>query len=335
MQTEDADNAPKLQQDKNGPFTERSWESYHGNWYPLEQSILTGNKMIRALVDYEVDQPVITSPTDGALTNEPDILVKGTATPQTTIQLMNNDEKINETSVDDNGNFETEVSLEQGENELKAVSLVDDIYSGESEPITISWIHQVPELTIDTPKNGDKLNRETVTVEGTVTGDYLDDVEVNGEKADVSGDKYAKRILLDEGENIIEVTAKDQAGNKTSKKVSVQVKTAEPEINQLTPDEDVNLSKGESVAIEFESEPGLNAVFTVHMPLTSMFGLANATELPFMEIEDGHYVGYWTATDVVADGAKLEVKAVDEFDNTSHQKAEGRLFINSGRASFK
>lgn len=39
--------------------------------------------------------------------------------------------------------------------------------------------------------------------------------------------------------------------------------------------------------------------------ITSISGLANATELPFMEIEDGHYVGYWTATDVVAGGAKL------------------------------
>src|SRR5699024_3961241 len=120
MQTEDSEDAPKLQQDKDGEFTERSWENYHGNWYQLEPSILTGNKMIRALVDYEVEEPVISSPSDGDVTAETEIDVEGTATPGTTIQLMNNEEEIDETTVDDDGQFVGTATLEQGENELTA-----------------------------------------------------------------------------------------------------------------------------------------------------------------------------------------------------------------------
>ncbi|MBU5465821.1 S8 family serine peptidase [Virgibacillus sp. MSJ-26] len=329
MQTEDGDNAPKLQQDKNGEFTERSWENYHGNWYQLESNFLTGNKMIRALVDYEVDQPMITTPTDGEITNEQDVVVEGTATPNTTIQLLNNDEEIKETNVNEDGQFTTEVSLDQGENNLIAVSLVDGAYSGESEPVTITLANQAPELTIDTPNNDEKLRSDVVTVEGKVEADHLDYVEVNGIKAEVNGSSYSKRIILDEGENTIEVIAEDQAGNKTTEQITVQVKTSTPKIEQLTPQEDIYIETGESVAIEFESEPGLDAVFRIHMPLTSTFGIMNTTELPFMEVEDGRYVGYWTATDVTMEGAVLEVKVTDEFGNETYKKADGRLFVNS------
>src|SRR5699024_7087312 len=132
MQVKDGRDAPKLQQDKNDPFTERSWENYHGHWYQLESNFLTGNTMIRAIVDYEVDQPVITSPKDGEMTNETEIIVEGTATPNTIIHLKNNDEDIKQGNVDDKGEFSISMTLNQGENELKAVSYVDDTYAGES-----------------------------------------------------------------------------------------------------------------------------------------------------------------------------------------------------------
>src|SRR5699024_11581195 len=49
-----------------------------------------------------------------------EIDVEGTATPGTTIQLMNNEEEIDETTVDDDGQFVGTATLEQGENELTA-----------------------------------------------------------------------------------------------------------------------------------------------------------------------------------------------------------------------
>lgn len=65
------------------------------------------------------------------------------------------------------------------------------------------------------------------------------------------------------------------------------------------------------------------------MPLTNVGQLNNATELPMMEMGDGHYVGYWTVpADTVANGAVIEVKVVDEFANETRQKATGKLFIN-------
>ena len=48
-----------------------------------------------------------------------------------------------------------------------------------------------------------------------------------------------------------------------------------------------------------------------------------------METSAGHYVGYWTVPlGVKADGARLEVKVSDSFNNVGSQVAQGKLFIN-------
>ncbi|PAV27736.1 hypothetical protein CIL05_20545, partial [Virgibacillus profundi] len=175
--------------------------------------------------------------------------------------------------------------------------------------------------------DGDETNRETVTVEGTVSDANLDYVEVNGREAAVTDGSYSKRILLDEGENTIEVVSADLAGNISEESVTIDVDFTQPEIENLTPTEDVYINAGESVKFEFDSEPGLRATYFIHMPLTNT--VANATELPMMETSEGHYVGYWTATsNAFAEGAVIEVKIVDDFGNETREQAEGKLFIN-------
>ena len=328
IQTDANTGAPGLATDESSPNAERSYQYVGGSW---EQSPADeGNYMIRARVSYEVDAPVITSPDDGLLTNESEVNVEGTASPTTTIQLMNNDEAVETTEVGDDGKFTFPTVLKEGENEFTAVSTMDGNPVGESDPVTVTLDTEAPDLTIDNPKEGDKLNRETVTVEGTVADDHLDFVEVNGQKAKVEDGSYSKRILLDNGKNDIEVVAQDEAGNSTSVGVNVQVKYDAPEIENLTPTEDVTVAVGESVKVEFDSEPGLKTTFFIQMPLTNAkASTANATELPMMETSEGHYVGYWTATKkAYAEGAVLEVKAVDDFKNETRKQAEGKLFIN-------
>ena len=86
--------------------------------------------------------------------------------------------------------------------------------AGTSSPVTVVLDTVNPELTITNPKNGDTTNRETVTVEGTVADANLKSVTVNGQQATVSENgTYSKRILLDEGVNVITVIATDAAGN--------------------------------------------------------------------------------------------------------------------------
>ena len=286
--------------------------------------------MIRARVSYEVNTPVITSPTDGLATNDSAITIEGSASPTTTIQLKNNAEEVESVVVQEDGTFAIPTELTEGSNEFTAVSILDGRVTGESDPVTVILDTMNPELTIDSPIDGDKTNRETVTVQGTVEDANLDAVTVNGQDAPVVNGSYSKRILLDEGTNEITVVATDLANNSISKTVTVTAKYVAPVIENVLPNEDVNLKSGKSVKIEFDSEPGLKSTFVIHMPLTDLGGqVQNATELPMIEQSDGHYVGYYTATKgTVANGAVIEVRAVDSFKNETRQTATGKLYIN-------
>ncbi|NBJ69278.1 MULTISPECIES: S8 family peptidase [Clostridia] len=325
VQTAPNTGAPGLATDESSPNSDRSYQLVGGAWSksPADE----GNYMIRARVNYEVEQPVIISPKDGTITNEKEVTVKGTASPTTTIQLMNNGKELDSAEIGDDGSFAIPAVLSEGENELTAVSLLEGTTTGESEPVNITLDTKKPELTIDSPKDKDKFNRETVTVEGTVSDDHLDVVKVNGKKAKVENGKYSKRMLLDNGNNKIKVVAQDEAGNKTKEQISLDVDYTAPKIENLTPTEDVNLKAGESVKFELDSEPGLKATYVIHMPLTNT--VTNAKELPMMETSEGHYVGYWTATSsVVAEGAVIEVKVEDDYGNEQRKQAEGKLWIN-------
>lgn len=48
-----------------------------------------------------------------------------------------------------------------------------------------------------------------------------------------------------------------------------------------------------------------------------------------MEMEDGHYVGYWTAPlDWTAEAAQIRVIAKDDYGNKTEKLADGKLYIN-------
>lgn len=327
IQSDPYPNSPGLATDEDGPYAGRSWELVGGTWSPSPED--EGNYMIRAVVDYEAAPPVIESPGDGTFTNEQHITVTGTAAPNLTVKLFNNGEEAGETAADASGKFSGTVSLAEGENVLTARVAADNGMTDPSGEVRVVYDPNAPQLTIESPKNKSKHNRETITVEGTVQDENLNWVKVNNKLATVKDGRYSARIMLDEGENVIKVIAQDKAGNRTTKKVTISVDYTAPVLENVKPDRDYRLKAGETVVVEFTSEPGLAAKFVIHMPLTNIQSLANANELPMMEVSPGRYVGYYTATsNVVADGARVEVIATDGFGNESRALASGKLFIN-------
>lgn len=322
--------SPGLSTDENGPNAGRSWQLVSGSWSPSPED--EGNYMIRAAVSYEVNVPVITEPKASSYTNQGTITVKGTTSPSTKVDLYNDGEKTAETTSDADGAFSSDVTLHDGENTITAKASTDSGSTDPSEPVTVVLDQKKPSLTIDSPSDGLKTNHESVTVSGKAQDDHPDWVKVNGQRADVASDgSYSKRILLDSGDNAIRVVAQDKAGNRRSKSIHVDAKFTAPEITNLKPEQDLYLDAGKTVKIEFDSEPGLKGSFAIQAPLTNTRAQtsAEANELPLTETSEGHYTGYWTATsDLVADGAQIEVTAKDDYGNESHQTAPGKLFIN-------
>jgi len=334
LQKQGVFSSPVLGVNRTGLFSWRNYDKTVDKEWQQEDQAIIGNYMIRARIGYEVPEPEITNLEHESITNQSSITIEGNAYSNddvdSKVKILNNGVKSNLVDVTDEGTFTGSVELSEGENNLTIISVINGEDTSVSEPITVKLDTKNPELVVESPSNGDRTNRETVTVEGIVRDDNLEGVTVNGQTADITKNRYSKRIILDNGQNTIEVVATDDAGNETTESLTIDVKYDAPEIDNLTPDEDLNLETGESVKIEFDSERGLKSTFSVHMPLTNNKNrIANATELPMMEKPDGHYVGYWTVPQgVEASGAVVEVKAVDDFNNETRKEAQGKLFTN-------
>src|SRR5699024_3302476 len=131
VQTAANTGAPGLATDETSPNAERSYQDVGDSWElsPADE----GNYMIRARVAYEVETPVITSPADGQVTNEPNVAIEGTASPETTVELLSDGEEVDSVEVGDDGEFTFDRELDEGENEFIAVSKVDGSKTGESD----------------------------------------------------------------------------------------------------------------------------------------------------------------------------------------------------------
>lgn len=328
IQTKKNTESPGLATDEDGPNAERSWQLTSGAFSPSPKE--EGNYMIRALVDYEADVPEITSPKAGIITNKGELEIEGKASPGLDVAIYQNDEEIAKVKADQSGAFKEKVTVSSGEHVFTAATVTDKGATKRSTPVKVIIDQTAPALTIDTPKKGEKTNKESLTVEGKATDDHLDQVTVNGKKATIKDGTYSARILLENGKNTIKVIAKDAAGNKTTKKINIDVQYEAPEISELTPAENVHLASGESVKISFHSREKLDATFVIHMPLTNARSkLQNTTELPLREVSSGTYEGYWTATSTAkAKGAVIEVIVRDDYGNVTRQKALGTLNIN-------
>nr|WP_281417526.1 cell wall-binding repeat-containing protein [Lentibacillus saliphilus] len=316
-------NAPGLATDEDGPFAGRSYQGVSGAWEQTPED--EGNYMIRARVAYEVEAPTIDSPEEGALTNNTSITVEGQASSGTTVKLMNNGEESGTQDVGDDGLYAIDVDLTEGENDLKAISVVNGDDAKESEIRTVILDTVSPELSIDSPEDGAITNRDTATIEGIVADAHLDHVTVNGHEADIAEDgSYAKQIILESGDNLVEVVAVDGAGNETTESITVTMNQTIPVIENLQPATDQYVFPGDQVEISFESSTeGGHASFAVEVP-----NLSGTHETNMEEVEPGVYVGTWTVpTNMMLEGAVVKVELEDAAGNKAMAEAEGQLYV--------
>lgn len=329
IQTAANPNAPGLATDENGPNAGRSWQRVSGAWSqsPADE----GNYMIRAIVRYPVDAPVITSPSPDTYTNQSVITVTG-ASPASgaDVRIYNGEEPIGTASVDENGQFTLDVELLPGTNALTAEVVVNGKATDRSLPVIVTLDQTSPELSILSPEDGSQINAEVVRVIGNVLDDFLDTLTINGQAVQVDENGgFNHRLLVDEGENIITVSARDLAHNETTVTRSVYVNTSLPEIVNISPAEDVRIAGGDTLTVSFDSAPGLTASFSIQLP----FELSSQSrgEIPLSEVAPGHYEGAYTApSSLVLEGGVIVIRVQDAFGNVAEAEAPGRLYVSAG-----
>jgi bacillopeptidase F (M6 metalloprotease family)/subtilisin family serine protease len=330
IQTAPNPNAPGLATDENGPFYDRSWGLVGGQWAqtPAEE----GNRMIRASVLYEVTPPAITSPANGAMTNEAAVTIEGTSVDGATVVLFNDGAQVGEAAVA-GGHFALPITLHEGNNSLTAIARVAAGETRPSAPVVVTLDTVLPILLLVSPTELLLTNHEVLTVSGTATDEHMATVTVNGQAVTLTGETFSQRIILNEGSNTVTVVATDLAGNTTTVTGTVTLDTALPVLTEVMPAADVTLSTGESLTISFHSEPGLAQVgyriMLAGAAPTNPDGMAGTPTMT--ETEPGLYAGtYVSPADTSFSSASISVWANDAAGNYAEAVAAGRLTVVNG-----
>ena len=155
-------------------------------------------------------------------TNSAEIVVSGTASKNQTISLYVNNIMTDQAKTQDNGNFSFNLTLTEQENIVKARSIVKDKESDFSQSLNISYKDSAPALNIEHPADEQSFSKEETSIEVKGQTDPLVKVSVNGFRAIIDQyNNFSYNFPLNEGENVIVVTALDEAGNKTEKEIKV------------------------------------------------------------------------------------------------------------------
>ena len=159
----------------------------------------------------------------GSATNSAKINVSGfSSVDNSQVKLYINGVLADTTRVNNKNEFTfRNVSLEDGENEVKAKTVADNGKESDfSSSFTIVYRNKAPELTIDYPQDGQTVKDNQQTLRGKT--DAGSKVTVNGFWAIVD-DKgsFTYNIKLQDGDNTLKLQATDPAGNTTDKELKV------------------------------------------------------------------------------------------------------------------
>jgi bacillopeptidase F len=165
--------------------------------------------------------PPILNPLPNA-TNSASIVISGNAFKDENISLFINDVKVDNQSTDEKGAFSFSENLDKGSNEIKTKAKIGSNESDFSDVFNIVFEDKAPQLTIDSPSDGQSFGKGDSKIPVTGTTNVSTSVTVNGFWAVIDeNNHYSYTLNLKDGENQIIVVATDLAGNKSEKVVKV------------------------------------------------------------------------------------------------------------------
>ena len=257
--------------------------------------------------------PVIDSPAANYHTNKDSVDVEGLAPADGATVNLYNGADLAATGTTRDGKFKLAARLLPGLNRLTAEFAMNGKITDRSEPADVILDVTGPNLSLDAPVDDFRTNKEALTVTGTTGDEYFDELTVNGEPAKVDSDgSFTHRSLLDEGDNVIRVTAKDLAGNETTVTRNVFLDMDAPDIASLAPARDLNLKPGDTLSVSFDSDPGLNASFWIKYPMAPNSAKASEIAMKESASKPGHYEGSYLLPDSSpVNGGLIVVRAWD------------------------
>jgi flagellar hook assembly protein FlgD len=164
---------------------------------------------------------VVTNPPDELWINQQMLSVQGSVPPG--IQVRVND---TEAAVDEEGNFNVDVVLEEGENTVR-IEAIDAVGNVSVEERLVHLRTRAPELSLTNVQDNMTVREPSLLVAGKTQP--LATVQMNGRELAVdSQGGFQGTVDLIEGENILRVEAVDRAGNTAVKVLQLNYAPVEP-----------------------------------------------------------------------------------------------------------
>jgi flagellar hook assembly protein FlgD len=160
---------------------------------------------------------------DGLRVGEPALAVQGLTDSGAAVWVSGNPQPV---GVDSQGRFNFQHRLVEGDNQVE-VRAVDP--AGNSTRLTrqITLVTTPPEVVISTPVDDEWTNQALAAVSGQAPPGSI--LEINDRQVGVNADgSFEYEMLLEEGDNLIQVVATDDVGNITTQERLVHLKTRPP-----------------------------------------------------------------------------------------------------------
>ncbi|HEY6871276.1 MAG TPA: Ig-like domain-containing protein [Geobacteraceae bacterium] len=236
------------------------------------------------------------------------VTLSGTTEDHAAVKVLAGTILIGTVAADAQGGFNLPgVALTEGANSFTAIA-IDQAgnESAPSLPLNIVLDTQPPQLVVSTLADGSYTNNATINITGTAQDNVgLHDLRVKGTVVPVNADgSYSYALLLQNGENQVQVTAQDLAGNSTSDNRKVILDQKAPVI---TIDSPADNSKTRNPAIQVSGSVDKQAAVQVKVKDTVF-----PTEMDGLKFTATVTPEYGTNT--------IEVSAVDLAGNPAAEK---------------
>lgn len=185
-----------------------------------------------------------------------------------------------------------ELQLAPGETEIAlTITPQDGVESVKSAPARYVLDQTAPVIAVTSHEDGETVGSEMVELVGTVMDDNLADATINGRQLSLLDGRFAQHVTLSDGENTIEIIARDLAGNSTTYRMSLiydDAQSSVPEIvlSDMTPAQDLRVQPGDQVTLSVKSRTGLSGRVLLQAP-NGLMSLSEGLEL--IERRLGHY----------------------------------------------
>ncbi|KKQ80137.1 MAG: Bacillopeptidase-like protein [Candidatus Daviesbacteria bacterium GW2011_GWA1_38_7] len=161
--------------------------------------------------------PVLSIPFEA--TNSAAIKIKGYASPKLSVKIYVDNDLKDIVNTSDDGNFQSnEITLNTGTNSIHGQTSDNTGHTSlPSKTIFLAYLNKKPQLDITSPEDNQTITGDKkVTVSGKVTPKDGVSVTINGTLVILKDDgSFTQTIEINDGDNNLNITAKDAAGNIT------------------------------------------------------------------------------------------------------------------------